>query len=30
MPCNAFQLLQYDVAFTAWATQWLPAFSTGL
>lgn len=24
------QLLQYDVAFTAWATQWLPAFSTGL
>lgn len=24
------QLLQYDVAFTAWATQWLPSFSTGL
>jgi cytochrome c-type biogenesis protein len=24
------QLLQYDVAFTAWATQWLPYFSTGL
>jgi cytochrome c-type biogenesis protein len=24
------QLLQYDVAFTAWATQWLPTFSTGL
>ncbi|MGO4260550.1 cytochrome c biogenesis CcdA family protein [Lysobacter sp. TAB13] len=24
------QLLQYDVAFSAWATQWLPAVSTGL
>ena len=24
------QLFQYDVAFTAWATQWLPSFSTGL
>ena len=24
------QLLQYDVVFTAWATQWLPSFSTGL
>ncbi|MBB3228152.1 cytochrome c biogenesis protein CcdA [Luteibacter sp. Sphag1AF] len=24
------QLLQYDVAVTAWATQWLPSFSTGL
>lgn len=24
------QLFQYDIAFTAWATQWLPAFSTGL
>lgn len=24
------QLLQYDVLFTAWATQWLPSVSTGL
>ena len=24
------QLFQYDVAFTAWATQWLPSISTGL
>ncbi|MDN5780881.1 MAG: cytochrome c biogenesis CcdA family protein [Luteimonas sp.] len=24
------QLLQYDVLFTAWATQWLPSISTGL
>ncbi|MEH6419874.1 cytochrome c biogenesis CcdA family protein [Pseudomonas sp. CGJS7] len=24
------QLLQYDVLFSAWATQWLPAVSTGL
>jgi len=24
------QLLHYDIAFTAWATQWLPAVSTGL
>lgn len=24
------QLLQYDVFFTAWATQWLPSISTGL
>ena len=24
------QLLQYDVLFTAWATQWLPSLSTGL
>lgn len=24
------QLLQYDVIFTAWATQWLPSISTGL
>lgn len=24
------QLLQYDVAFSAWATQWLPSISTGL
>jgi hypothetical protein len=24
------QLFHYDVAFTAWATQWLPSFSTGL
>ena len=24
------QLFQYDVAFSAWATQWLPSISTGL
>jgi cytochrome c biogenesis protein CcdA len=24
------QLLQYDVVFSAWATQWLPSISTGL
>ena len=24
------QLFQYDVAFSAWATQWLPSLSTGL
>jgi len=24
------QLLQYDVVFTAWATRWLPSFSTGI
>ena len=24
------QLLRYDIAFTAWATQWLPSVSTGL
>ncbi len=24
------QLFHYDIAFTAWATQWLPSFSTGL
>lgn len=24
------QLLHYDIAFTAWATQWLPSVSTGL
>jgi hypothetical protein len=24
------QLFQYDVFFSAWATQWLPSISTGL
>jgi cytochrome c biogenesis protein CcdA len=24
------QLFHYDVAFTAWATQWLPTISTGI